>query len=172
MNQSQTETNETEYKKMEQHVLMMGNNILASLNADEVVTDVQIFQKDIFYIRIFQETIRENLGLQPGQTPAEMAENIDAILNMIEDAIPDDINIETLNGDMIVEGNFLQIVVILELAAELIRIIDEDEEDENEQAKLSKMQASEETINNLNEVEIQGSDYEKKPETGEEIPPS
>ena len=157
MNQGQTAAYETQYQQMEQHVLMMGNNILAALNADEVVTDVQIFQMDIFYIQIFQEIFGENLGLQPGQTPAQMAENIDALLNMIEDAIPD-INIETLNGDMIVEGDFSQIVMMLELVAELIRLTDVDdvlgegEEDEDEQAKLLQMQAEEELKKKQEEI--------------------
>lgn len=97
---------------------------------------------DVFYIQIFQEIFGENLGLQPGETPEQMAENIDALLNMIEDALPE-INIETLNGDMIVEGDFQQIIMMLELISELIVMIDhegEEDEDDPEQAKLLQLQ--------------------------------
>ena len=31
----------------------MGNDILTSLNAEEVITDVTTFQYDLFYIQIF-----------------------------------------------------------------------------------------------------------------------
>lgn len=41
----------------------MGNDILASLNAEEVISDVTTFQYDLFYIQIFQEILPElNFG--------------------------------------------------------------------------------------------------------------
>jgi len=128
---------EAQYLQMEQHILKMGNEILAALNADDVVTDIQIFQMDVFYIQIFQEVFGQELGLTPGQTPEQMAENIDALLNMIEDSLPE-INIETLNGDMIVEGDPSQILMMLELIYELVRMIDPEEEEEEEENDLNK----------------------------------
>jgi hypothetical protein len=128
---------EAQYLQMEQHILKMGNEILAALNADDVVTDVQIFQMDVFYIQIFQEIFGQELGLTPGQTPEQMAENIDLLLNMIEESLPE-INIETLNGDMIVEGDFSQIIMMLELIAELVRMIDPEEEEEEEEHDQNK----------------------------------
>ena len=121
---------EAQYLQMEQHILKLGNEILAALNAVDVVNDIQIFQMDAFYIQIFQEIFGQNLGLQPAQTPEQMAENIDGLLNMIEEALPD-INIETLNGDSIVEGDLSQIMMMLELTYELIRMTDMDGEGED-----------------------------------------
>ena len=84
----------------------MGNDILQSLNAEDVITDVSTFQYDVFYIQIFQEIIPDlNFGqMQPGQTADEMAANIDAILDFIEKMVPE-LDIQVLNGDMIVGGD-------------------------------------------------------------------
>lgn len=75
-----------------------------------MITDVQTFQYDVFYIQIFQEIIPDlNFGqMQPGQTADEMAANIDAILDFIEKMVPE-IDIQILNGDMIVAGDLTQI---------------------------------------------------------------
>jgi hypothetical protein len=84
----------------------MGNDILASLNAEEVITDVSNFQLDLFYIQIFQEILPELnfASLIPGQTADEMAANIDQILDCIEKMVPE-LDIQMLNGDMIVSGD-------------------------------------------------------------------
>jgi hypothetical protein len=37
----------------ESHILQKGNEILAALNAEDVVQDVTTFQYDVFYIQIF-----------------------------------------------------------------------------------------------------------------------
>jgi len=52
MLQSQNAALEAQYQQMEQHILAMGNEILGALNADDVITDVQIFQMDVFYIQV------------------------------------------------------------------------------------------------------------------------
>ena len=53
----------------------MGNEIMAALNAEDVISDISTFQYDAFYIQVFQEILPEfNFDqLTPGQTADEMA---------------------------------------------------------------------------------------------------
>ncbi len=66
--------------------------------------------------------------MQPGQTADEMAANIDAILDFIEKMVPE-LDIQVLNGDMIVGGDLTQIQMMLELIQELIMMTVEEGED-------------------------------------------
>ncbi len=70
------------------------------------MNDVSTFQYDVFYIQIFQEILPElDFGnMAPGQTADEMAQNIDAILDFVEEMVPE-IDMKILNGDMIVQGD-------------------------------------------------------------------
>ena len=55
--------NQQQARQYEQQILQMGNDILQSLNAEDVITDVSTFQYDVFYIQIFQEIIPDlNFG--------------------------------------------------------------------------------------------------------------
>lgn len=65
--------------------------------------------------------------MQPGQTADEMAANVDAILDFIEKMVPE-IDIQILNGDMIVQGDLTQIQMMLELVQELILMTVEEGE--------------------------------------------
>lgn len=92
-----------EQAEYEQLIITKGNEILASLNAEEYVTDVSTWQYDVTYMQIFAELFPEmSFDTMPvGQTEDEMAANIDAILDFIEESVPE-IDIKILNGDMIV----------------------------------------------------------------------
>ena len=108
----------------------MGNEIMAALNAEDVISDVSTFQYDAFYIQVFQEILPEfNFDqMNPGQTAAEMASNIDLILDLVEKMVPE-IDMQVLNGDMVVGGDGDQIAMMLELINELILMTVGEEEE-------------------------------------------
>lgn len=128
---------EAEYTRTVEHILNRANDILAALGVTEVVDNIDALRMDDFYILAFQGIFQQELGLVPGETEQMMAANIDEMLNMIEEAMPE-IDIETLNGDMIVEGDLSQIVMMLELITELIRMTEGEGEGDEEMMEEEK----------------------------------
>jgi hypothetical protein len=66
-------------------VLELGNQILQVLGAEEEVEDLETFASDSLYLQLFEVIFPQfNLSeVEQGNTPEEMAENIQELLNVL-----------------------------------------------------------------------------------------
>ena len=70
-------------------VLEMGNQILKILGAEDTITDIETFTYDSLYMQLF-EAFFPDLHLdqiQPGENEEDMANNIQALIDLLADSI-------------------------------------------------------------------------------------
>ena len=76
-------------------------------------------------------------AMPPGHTPEQMAENINAIIDYIEELFPEE-DISDLDGYKIVGGDLTNIYVFLDIIYTLILSSLEEEEEEDEEIMMMK----------------------------------
>ena len=72
-------------------------------------------------------------AMAPGTTVYQMADNINAIIDYIEEVAPE-LDLSELDGYMIVNGDLRNIYAILNLIHNLILVMLEEEDEEDEEA--------------------------------------
>jgi hypothetical protein len=103
-----------------QTILELGNQVLANLGVEEPITDVTVFFSDQFYIRFFEGAFPhvDFSGLEEAQTDEEMADNIQALIDLLsEDILRYDLS--HIKGEEIVDGNAEHCINFLQLAKEI-----------------------------------------------------
>ena len=121
----------------EEHALQMGNEILRILGADQEIDDIETFQYDSLYLQLFGAFF-PNLDLesvQPGETPEEMANNIQAMIDLLSEQVLE-CDLSYIEAEKIVEGDLQSIgkflEVILEVLVHIAQANDEGGEGEGE----------------------------------------
>ena len=100
---------------------MMGNEILRCLGSEDEINDVETFTYDTLYLQLFDSFFPE-LELdkvQPGETPEEMAQNIESLINLMAESIVS-MDLSFLSAQSIVEGDTTHIAQFLQLILEVI----------------------------------------------------
>ena len=97
-------------------------------NQDDI--DIQDFQNDVFYMRIWEIIFPEVdfQQMQPGETMDQTGDNINAIIDYIQELTPDN-DLSELDGYMIVNGDLPNLFTILSLIYNLILLTLEGDED-------------------------------------------
>ena len=89
-----------------QRILDLGNEALTNLGVEERIEDVAVFFTDAFYIQFFEAAFPNfDFGsLEEAQTEEEMADNIQALIELLSQHILK-FDLDHIRGQDIVEGN-------------------------------------------------------------------
>jgi len=89
-----------------QTILELGNQVLANLGVEEPIDDVAVFFSDQFYIQFFEGAFPDIdfSSLEEAQTEEEMAENIQALIDLLSEEILK-YDLSHIKGEEIVNGN-------------------------------------------------------------------
>ena len=103
-----------------QTILDLGNQVLANLGVEEPIDDVAVFFSDQFYIQFFEGAFPDIdfSSLEEAQTEEEMAENIQALIDLLSEEILK-YDLSHIKGDEIVNGNPEHCINLLQLAKEI-----------------------------------------------------
>ena len=101
-------------------IVQLGNDILKNLGVEEPIDDVAVFFSDEFYIQFFQAAFPEIdfSQLTAGQDVAEMAENIQALIDLLGEQILK-YDLSHIMGVEIVNGNPEHCINLLQLVQEI-----------------------------------------------------
>ncbi len=107
-----------------QVIIQLGNDILRNLGVSEPIEDVAVFFSDEFYIQFFQAAFPEIdfSQLTAGQDEQEMAENIQALIDLLGEQILK-YDLSHIRGDEIVNGNPEHCINLLQLVQEIAQMI-------------------------------------------------
>lgn len=107
-----------------QVIIQLGNDILKSLGVEEPINDVAVFFSDEFYIQFFQAAFPEIdfSQLTPAQNEQEMAENIQALVDLLGEQILR-YDLSHIKGEEIVNGNPEHCINLLQLVQEIAVMI-------------------------------------------------
>lgn len=94
--------------------------MLANLGVEEPIDDVAVFFSDQFYIQFFEGAFPDIdfSSLEEAQTEEEMAENIQALIDLLSEEILK-YDLSHIKGDEIVNGNPEHCINLLQLAKEI-----------------------------------------------------
>uniref|UniRef100_A0A7S3J5F8 DUF5745 domain-containing protein n=1 Tax=Euplotes harpa TaxID=151035 RepID=A0A7S3J5F8_9SPIT len=118
----------------EERVLELGNKVLEVLGAEDKITEIEHFQMDSLYLQLFQALFPQFdfEHIEPGNNEEEMAENINALIKLLETNIStdlSDIKAESIvSGDLVHIDEFLQ--VLLQVVFLMVQNQGEGEESE------------------------------------------
>ena len=114
------------------------------IGVNQQVYNIQEFQTDTFYMKVcellFPEVSFE--AMSPGITVDQMADNINAIIDYIEEIAPE-IDLADLDGYMVVTGDLQSLYTFLSLIHNLIIITLEEEEEEDDALQKQQMMQEE-----------------------------
>ena len=103
-----------------QTILELGNQVLGNLGVEDQIDDVAVFFSDQFYIQFFESAFPDIdfSSLEEAQTEEEMAENIQALIDLLSEEILK-YDLSHIRGDEIVNGNPEHCINLLQLAKEI-----------------------------------------------------
>ena len=98
----------------------LGNEVLQNLGVEDQIDDVAVFFSDQFYIQFFESAFPDIdfSSLEEAQTEEEMAENIQALIDLLSEEILK-YDLSHIRGDEIVNGNPEHCINLLQLAKEI-----------------------------------------------------
>lgn len=139
-------------KELYVNILSIGNELLNLIGVAQRVYNIQEFQVDTFYMQIceflFPEVSLEEMS--PGVTVDQMADNINAIIDYIEEIAPE-LDLTDLDGYLIVTGDLQSMYMLLSKIVILIQSTLEDEEEY--QAMLEQQEKMEQENNKARQKE-------------------
>jgi len=105
-------------------IIQLGNDILRNLGVQEPIEDLAVFFSDEFYIQFFQAAFPDIdfSQLTAGQDEQEMAENIQALIDLLGEQILK-YDLSHIRGDEIVNGNPEHCINLLQLVQEIAQMI-------------------------------------------------
>ena len=94
--------------------------MLGNLGVEDQIDDVAVFFSDQFYIQFFESAFPDIdfSSLEEAQTEEEMAENIQALIDLLSEEILK-YDLSHIRGDEIVNGNPEHCINLLQLAKEI-----------------------------------------------------
>lgn len=147
-------------------MLELGNQILTVLGAEQEIEEIETFTSDSLYLQLFEVIFPQfNFeDVEQGNTPEEMAENIQGLLSVLGSQVLD-MDLSFIEAKKIVDGDLKHMQNFLQLIMDVVLLLaQKQQEEEEEEAEEDPKAALREQLDK--EKEEEGASPEKGGESG------